>query len=302
MKGEKTWWKSLVEECFVVFSEHVCWPFKEKGLKSVMLNILQWTQTGFRVYCVCVCICVQLHVWWTVQLPGREAETECCHHHPLPHHPRQVSCSSTPAADFKKKTQRCTFHYNSKYFSGTSLWWSTTWVCWITSPTSSAVCTVCQVPTVWSLCRSASEKVSPFGPDVNLRCRLLRRRRWSSNQFMYQRFIPGINIFLDGYVPTENLRFRETSLVFKVAETANEEEVKRLRHYQVSDLLHLLLSPVLPVPHSVCSFPPVPWHVQDDGRVHTGDQGWRIHRLWDHGDAGRERYVFCLTSTLPTVC
>lgn len=201
-----------------------------------------------------------------------------------------------------KKTQRCTFHYNSKYFSGTSLWWSTTWVCWITSPTSSAVCTVCQVPTVWSLCRSASEKVSPFGPDVNLRCRLLRRRRWSSNQFMYQRFIPGINIFLDGYVPTENLRFRETSLVFKVAETANEEEVKRLRHYQVSDLLHLLLSPVLPVPHSVCSFPPVPWHVQDDGRVHTGDQGWRIHRLWDHGDAGRERYVFCLTSTLPTVC
>lgn len=43
----------------------------------------------------------------------------------------------------------------------------------------------------------------------------------------------GINIFLDGYVPTENLRFRETSLVFKVAETANEEEVKRLRHYQV---------------------------------------------------------------------
>lgn len=69
-----------------------------------------------------------------------------------------------------KKTQRCTFHYNSKYFSGTSLWWSTTWVCWITSPTSSAVCTVCQVPTVWSLCRSASEKVSPFGPDVNLRC------------------------------------------------------------------------------------------------------------------------------------
>lgn len=44
----------------------------------------------------------------------------------------------------------------------------------------------------------------------------------------------GINIFLDGYIPTENLRFRETSLVFKVAETANEEEVKRLRHYQVS--------------------------------------------------------------------
>ncbi|XP_014670835.1 PREDICTED: ATP-binding cassette sub-family E member 1-like [Priapulus caudatus] len=42
----------------------------------------------------------------------------------------------------------------------------------------------------------------------------------------------GINIFLDGFVPTENLRFRESSLVFKVSETANEEEVKRLCHYR----------------------------------------------------------------------
>jgi len=43
----------------------------------------------------------------------------------------------------------------------------------------------------------------------------------------------GINIFLDGFVPTENLRFRETSLVFKVAETADkEEEVKRIHRYK----------------------------------------------------------------------
>lgn len=41
----------------------------------------------------------------------------------------------------------------------------------------------------------------------------------------------GINIFLDGFVPTENLRFRDTSLVFKVAETANEEEIKRMCQY-----------------------------------------------------------------------
>ncbi|XP_071768629.2 ATP-binding cassette sub-family E member 1 [Centroberyx gerrardi] len=46
----------------------------------------------------------------------------------------------------------------------------------------------------------------------------------------------GINIFLDGYVPTENLRFRETSLVFKVAETANEEEVKKLCRYQYPNM------------------------------------------------------------------
>jgi len=38
----------------------------------------------------------------------------------------------------------------------------------------------------------------------------------------------GINIFLAGFVPTENLRFREFSLTFKVAETAeeNDEELK----------------------------------------------------------------------------
>nr|AAH45882.1 ATP-binding cassette, sub-family E (OABP), member 1 [Danio rerio]AAI64863.1 Abce1 protein [Danio rerio] len=46
----------------------------------------------------------------------------------------------------------------------------------------------------------------------------------------------GINIFLDGYVPTENLRFRETSLVFKVAETAAEEEVKKPCRYQYPNM------------------------------------------------------------------
>jgi ATP-binding cassette subfamily E protein 1 len=46
----------------------------------------------------------------------------------------------------------------------------------------------------------------------------------------------GINIFLDGYVPTENLRFRETSLVFKVAETADEAELKRMRRYMYPEM------------------------------------------------------------------
>jgi len=41
----------------------------------------------------------------------------------------------------------------------------------------------------------------------------------------------GINIFLDGFVPTENLRFREESLIFKVSENATEEEVKRMTRY-----------------------------------------------------------------------
>ncbi|XP_054754836.2 ATP-binding cassette sub-family E member 1-like [Lytechinus pictus] len=52
----------------------------------------------------------------------------------------------------------------------------------------------------------------------------------------------GINIFLDGFVPTENLRFRETSLVFKVSENAEEEEIKRMRRYQYPGMSKTLKS------------------------------------------------------------
>jgi len=41
----------------------------------------------------------------------------------------------------------------------------------------------------------------------------------------------GINIFLDGFVPTENLRFREESLSFKMVETAEEILIDKTRHY-----------------------------------------------------------------------
>ena len=50
--------------------------------------------------------------------------------------------------------------------------------------------------------------------------------------FSRSRFcVVGINIFMDGFVPTENLRFREAGLVFKVSDSATEEEIKRLAHY-----------------------------------------------------------------------
>lgn len=44
----------------------------------------------------------------------------------------------------------------------------------------------------------------------------------------------GINIFLGGFVPTENLRFREESLTFKVSDQGVEgdEEEKRFLHYK----------------------------------------------------------------------
>ena len=42
----------------------------------------------------------------------------------------------------------------------------------------------------------------------------------------------GINIFLDGYIPAENMRFREESLTFKIAETADDFEIERLASYK----------------------------------------------------------------------
>ncbi|CDR97412.1 ABC transporter, ATP-binding domain containing protein, putative [Babesia bigemina] len=46
----------------------------------------------------------------------------------------------------------------------------------------------------------------------------------------------GINIFLDGFVPTENLRFREESLCFKVAADVDMEEIERLHNYKYPEM------------------------------------------------------------------
>eukprot|EP00898_Chlorokybus_atmophyticus_P001335 jgi/Chlat1/2201/Chrsp17S02764 len=48
----------------------------------------------------------------------------------------------------------------------------------------------------------------------------------------------GINIFLAGFVPTENLRFRDESLTFKVAEVVNEkeEEIKSYARYHYPEM------------------------------------------------------------------
>ncbi|KAI1357716.1 P-loop containing nucleoside triphosphate hydrolase protein [Xylaria arbuscula] len=42
----------------------------------------------------------------------------------------------------------------------------------------------------------------------------------------------GINIFLDGYIPTENLRFREESLTFKMSESADEFLTEKSRAFK----------------------------------------------------------------------
>jgi len=51
----------------------------------------------------------------------------------------------------------------------------------------------------------------------------------------------GINIFLDGLVPTENLRFREESLTFRIAEQAeNVEELQKHRRYSYPTMVKTL--------------------------------------------------------------
>jgi len=42
----------------------------------------------------------------------------------------------------------------------------------------------------------------------------------------------GINIFLAGFVPTENLRFRDVSLTFKVTDNTDRDEGKKHRNYE----------------------------------------------------------------------
>ncbi|KAL0140577.1 translation initiation factor RLI1 [Mucor lusitanicus] len=50
----------------------------------------------------------------------------------------------------------------------------------------------------------------------------------------------GINIFLDGNIPTENLRFREESLTFKIAETATEASVSKVNSYKYPKMQKVL--------------------------------------------------------------
>eukprot|EP00386_Alphamonas_edax_P001179 GDKI01003437.1.p1 GENE.GDKI01003437.1~~GDKI01003437.1.p1 ORF type:complete len:638 (-),score=294.49 GDKI01003437.1:373-2286(-) len=51
----------------------------------------------------------------------------------------------------------------------------------------------------------------------------------------------GINVFLDGFVPTENLRFREESLSFRVADGSDQQDViKKLHTYKYPELVKVM--------------------------------------------------------------
>lgn len=50
----------------------------------------------------------------------------------------------------------------------------------------------------------------------------------------------GINIFLDGFIPTENLRFRQDALTFKISETAEEIIGDKTRRYSYPSMTKTL--------------------------------------------------------------
>ena len=51
----------------------------------------------------------------------------------------------------------------------------------------------------------------------------------------------GINIFLDGFIPTENMKFREEKLTFKVSENADEGELKHSFRHEYPKMLKVLI-------------------------------------------------------------
>ena len=50
----------------------------------------------------------------------------------------------------------------------------------------------------------------------------------------------GINIFLDGFVPTENLRFRKDALTFKITDNVEKEDIKRHNYYKYPNMTKTL--------------------------------------------------------------
>lgn len=50
----------------------------------------------------------------------------------------------------------------------------------------------------------------------------------------------GINIFLDGYITTENLRFRQEALTFRISENADDVIIHKSRNFEYPNLTKTL--------------------------------------------------------------
>jgi ATP-binding cassette, sub-family E, member 1 len=71
----------------------------------------------------------------------------------------------------------------------------------------------------------------------------VREGRYFSFLYLPHHILPilsGINIFLDGFIPTENLRFRQDALTFKMSETAEEIIIDKTRRYSYPSMTKTL--------------------------------------------------------------
>lgn len=65
----------------------------------------------------------------------------------------------------------------------------------------------------------------------------------------------GINIFLAGFIPSENMRFREEELTFKVSDAADEMKRKNERSYEYPGMVKQLGNFTLTVEAGALSAP-----------------------------------------------
>jgi ATP-binding cassette subfamily E protein 1 len=81
----------------------------------------------------------------------------------------------------------------------------------------------------------------------------------------------GINIFLDGNIPTENLRFREESLTFRIAEAGEEFIVDRARGFSYPNMV----GAYFPFSSRALTYQ----EVKNIGGFPLEHRRWRVHRL-----------------------
>lgn len=195
--------------------------------------------------------------------------------------------------------------------SGTLLWWSTTWVCWTTCLTSSAVCTESPAHTAWSPCPSASERVKPQKHTENTAD--LLTLSWMCLKFIcYYLFSVGFSyswpqVSTSSWTVTSPRKISGFGRPHWSSKWLRRPMRRRWRDSGTTRSVRSANTSSFP--HSppsflrsrrfITFFTPCWWadvcrssvsrNEEDDGRVHAGDQSGRVHGLWDHGDAGRER-------------
>ena len=89
----------------------------------------------------------------------------------------------------------------------------------------------------------------------------------------------GINIFLDGFIPTENMKFRDEKLTFKVSENADEGELKHSFRHEYPKMIKVRLLVNI-----------MPYLCLESRKIRADSRCWPFCRVSDFGVVGREWY------------